>query len=658
VTDFVVSEIQAVGHLGKASVVAADSWPALVSALMLVLSLTTIARLSVGKPWTTGLTVFLAGIRGRPSPDWIRGLNRFIAGFWAIVLLWLAAAVAVGSHALAIWLPLLAAVASLFVPRWRLFRAMSVRAAGDPRNNWPAPKFNGRSRSGTSPEPQCDVAIIGAGIGGLTTAAFLAQSGLKVIVCEHHNVAGGFAHNWRRRATDPRTGERLEFRFDSGVHDISGWHPGGTVRNVFERFGIADDFAWERVDHRYVIDGRPMDIPRDWRAYARKLGEMFPDDAAGITSFFEETFILYGAMYSTAADNGGIPGRPKTARALLRYANDHPLALAWLRRPWGEFMSRHVESEEAIKWLSVLGGYITTDLGKTSVVDMVPLFGYYFNGGYYPVGGSGRPAESLVTVIERYGGEVRLSTDVVRITKNDGAATGIVVRTKRGQESHLSARAVVCNADPGVALDDLLEEPTIRRTLESQAGPLEPSCSAVGVYLAIRGTLQTPPFVLLDGPEGAAGMVVTSILDPSCAPKGYTTVEALDLLEHEEASSWFPSQSNDSIPDLDGYRRSPQYLDRKKAAGDALISRIKRLVPDIEERIIFRADSSPITYKRYCRTSDGAVYGTTGARDAPPTKSPLRNLVIAGSATDGAGVEAVIVSASKAAEALRPGILS
>ena len=41
--------------------------------------------------------------------------------------------------------------------------------------------------------------IIGSGMGGLTTAVFLAKAGKKVVVLEQHYVPGGFTHTFKRK---------------------------------------------------------------------------------------------------------------------------------------------------------------------------------------------------------------------------------------------------------------------------------------------------------------------------------------------------------------------------------------------------------------------------------------------------------------------------
>ena len=138
-------------------------------------------------------------------------------------------------------------------------------------------------------------------------------------------------------------GRSCLYRFDAGPHDFSGLFPGGPLTRTLERLGVADAIEWRRLDHSYRLGGEPIEPARDWREYARQLGERFPEDAAGLASRYSKTFApSTTASIPPARRAAAFPAMPgSSTRCSPSRAGIRSPCNGWIR-PFDELVARHV----------------------------------------------------------------------------------------------------------------------------------------------------------------------------------------------------------------------------------------------------------------------------------------------------------------------------
>ncbi|MDD5712258.1 MAG: FAD-dependent oxidoreductase, partial [Smithellaceae bacterium] len=133
-----------------------------------------------------------------------------------------------------------------------------------------------------------DVAVIGAGNGGLTAAVSLAKRGLKVLLLERHNVPGGCATSFIRG----------RFEFEVALHQLSSIgtpdNP-GPLKMMFERLGIMDKIEFVVGETMYrIVAPETLDVvlPADKARTLEALKARFPKEREAIDRFLDLCYKL------------------------------------------------------------------------------------------------------------------------------------------------------------------------------------------------------------------------------------------------------------------------------------------------------------------------------------------------------------------------------
>ena len=316
------------------------------------------------------------------------------------------------------------------------------------------------------------IAIVGAGIAGLSAAIRLAAAGHDVTIYEQNAEVGGKMAEY---CTD-------QFRWDTGPSVI-------TMRHVFEELfasanrQLSDYLTFLPVDPltRYFYpDGTQIDITRDWQLLAEQIAALDERDVAGYLRFLQKSAEIHRITSPTF-----IYSQPPTVRSFLNV----PLR-DWFKIDALRTMQQSIESSVHSPQLRQLLGRFATYVGGSpyaapatlNVIAHVELTG----GVWYPQGGVYQIAHAMCRLAQELGVTIRCNTTVAQIALNNSKASGLTLAD--GQT--VSADFIISNLDVTTTYEKLLSAQRNARWHRSTLRRLkrqEPSCSGFIVLLGIKG---------------------------------------------------------------------------------------------------------------------------------------------------------------------------
>lgn len=485
-----------------------------------------------------------------------------------------------------------------------------------------------------------DVIIIGSGAGGLAAAVPLAQSGMRVLVCEQHEVPGGWTHSFTLGG----------YRFSPGVHYIGSLGEGEELRRIYEGLGVSGDMAFCELnpngyDH-IVIGEESFDFPKGRNKLIARLKRRFPQESSGIDAYFETLESM-----STGLQN---LGRVKNPAGAVEALGSVPPILKWFRKTGMDLINAHISDPLLKGVLSGQAGDHGLPTSQVSAFMHAGITQHYLDGGYYPLGGSHIIPRAFSCALKRAGGELRLKSRVSKILLEGQRAVG--VQLENGDE--IRARYVISNADPEVTFGRLVGREHLNGKLAHKVDGVKYSVSALSLFFAVDMDLRaagldsgnfwfydhqdvdelyhlgltdnalkadTPPMMFL---------TVTTLKDPSKMHSGHHTCEAFTFVSYDAFKPY--------LHPVRGVR-NPGYQGLKEDLAWRMFQGLEKRIPGISNHITFWNLGTPLTNQHYINATRGSLYGIeksvvqVGPR-AFQTKTPFDGLLMCGASTMSHGV--------------------
>lgn len=471
------------------------------------------------------------------------------------------------------------------------------------------------------------IVVVGAGLGGLSTARLLAQSGYDVTVLEQQSQVGGCLQTFRRGGAT----------FETGMHFIGSAEEGEILHTLFGKLHLTPHISLSRLDtsgYDRISLGNAGEFrfANGHEAFVDTLAAQFPHERESLQRYVGLTASIAAASSIDVTRNDNA-----TISMLTRYAGIS------MTHMLGELFSDPLLREVMAGTLPLIGA--RRDMTPFSLHAFI--FEFYNRSAFRIVGGSHAIATGLCEGIRSSGGRILTRQRATAILSDSDGATG--VRTATGET--FPARYVVSAAHPAVTLS-LLPAGGVRPAFRQRLLSLPSSPSCFTLYMKFRpGTMpymnhnfyryeQPTPWGCEDyrpdnWPLGYLYMHFCHAPSPRFAESGV----AISYLRPEETEVWRGTHSG---------RRGADYETWKRRHAERLLDVMERSIPRLRESISEYYTSTPLTYEDYNGTPLGAMYGTApdvrlGAAGRVPVKWRLPRLFQAGQCVNSHGILGTLV---------------
>lgn len=478
--------------------------------------------------------------------------------------------------------------------------------------------------------------IIGAGLGGLSTALRLTTRGYEVEILEKHHQAGGRLNKL----------EKDGFTFDIGPSFFSMSYE---FTELFNDCKMENPLQMEPLDPLYTVffakHKKPFHIYRDPDKLAAEFAEIEPNLSAKIEKYLQEA----GAIFHDTEHRIVKRNFDNLIQYLGSLATVPLKHLPKLFRTMWQELEKHFDSEEVRVVFSLISFFLGGTPFQTPAVYSLLNYTEMRHDGYWNVkGGMYKIVESIVAELEKRKVKITYNTEIKEIIENGNQVAGFV---DQNNNKH-TADFYVVNSDAAAFRGSVIKR---KKYSPEKLDKMDWSLAPFTVYLGVKGKIENlhhHNFFLGNNFEGYADTIFKTSVIPE-KPYYYVNVASRSNPEMapEGCENLFVLCP---VPDR---RYKPNWEEREKIAEDILKDLGERVGYDIIGNTITQEIYTPIEWEDKFNLYRGSGLGLNHGLDQVGALRPsnkdekLKNLYYVGASTiPGTGLPIVVISSKLVTE--------